>query len=169
MHIIAGVYHYRPRRLAFRNDYCLACGRPGRSVQSRTFDVLHIFWIPLLPLGLWKRWLCAACGREPHLYPGTRRSFKWAGLVVVLFFSAAFWAIPVDPDFFAGSWVIRIAGPLGAILILAHLLRTPRDPSLRQLLSTVPPASDTACPFCGVTLLISSTGCACPLCGVARA
>ncbi len=113
MFITYGTYHFRPKRLAFRNDYCLSCGEARRSVQMRTFDVGHIFWIPLLPVGFWKRWICTACGHQPHISPKTRRSFKWAGLLVLLFLSAIFWAEPVTPDFVAGSWIFRIGASLG--------------------------------------------------------
>jgi hypothetical protein len=168
MIIVHGIYHFRRKRIAFRNDHCLSCRQALRSVQMRSFDALHIFWIPFLPLGFWKRWLCTVCGQQPHVAPGTRRSFKWAGLFVLLFFSAVFWAMPVEPDFVVGSWIFRIGGPIGAILVFAHLLRTPKDPSLTQILATIPPASDTVCPFCRTPLLVAASGCSCPACGIVR-
>lgn len=166
--LIHGTYRFRAQRLAFRNDYCLSCARPCRSVQVRTFDAWHIFWMPVVPLGFHKRWLCTICGHQPHVYPGTRRGFKWAGIVVLLMFSAAFWARPLTPDILVLGWLIRIAAPLGAILTLVHLLRTPRDASLKEKLSVIPPASDTVCPFCGSNLLALSSQCTCPTCGVLR-
>ena len=39
-------------------------GSRGWRILHRTFDVLHVFFIPFLPLGFWKRWLCAMCGAE---------------------------------------------------------------------------------------------------------
>ena len=168
MLIIHGMYNFGPKRLAFRNDYCLSCEQPRRSVQLRTFDVWHLFWIPLLPLGFWKRWRCTECGRLPHVNPKTRRPFKWAGLFVLLVFSTAFWAMPVDPESVALIWVIRIGAPLGAILTIVHLLRTPKDPSLKERLNAIQHASDTTCPFCGAQLLMLASSCSCPVCGVVR-
>ncbi len=168
MFITYGTYHFRPKRLAFRNDYCLSCGEARRSVQMRTFDVGHIFWIPLLPVGFWKRWICTACGHQPHISPKTRRSFKWAGLLVLLFLSAIFWAEPVTPDFVAGSWIFRIGASLGAILLFAHLIRTPKDPSMKERLATIHPATETVCPFCGTQLLMLGSRFSCPVCGVVR-
>lgn len=34
--IIHGMYRFRPKRIAFRNDYCLSCAQLQRSVQIRT-------------------------------------------------------------------------------------------------------------------------------------
>jgi len=167
--VIHGMYRFRPKRTAFRNDYCLSCAQPRCSVQVRTFDAYHIFYVPLVPLGFHKRWFCTACNKEPHVHPGTRRGFKWAGLVVLLIFAGAAWAVPPEPEEVLFHWVMRIALPIGAILTLIHLLRTSKDPSLREKLATVPPASDTVCPFCGATLLLLSSQASCPSCGVLRA
>ena len=168
MLLIHGIYRFRPKRMAFRNDYCLSCGQARRSVQIRTFDAWHLFWIPLLPLGFYKRWFCTTCNRRPHVHPGTRRGFKWAGLAVLFIFGAAFWAMPLTPDILVFGWVFRIAAPLGFLLTLIHLLRAPKDPSLKEKLASIPPASDTACPFCGAALLLLSSQCSCPTCGVVR-
>ncbi len=168
LHIVFGVYHWRAKRLAFRNDYCLACGEVRRSVQLRTFDVGHIFWIPILPGGFWRHWICAVCGRDPHVNTKTRRGFKWAGLFILLLFSAVSWAEPVTPDFVAGTWIFRIGAPVGAVLTLMHLLRTAKEPSLKARLATILPAADTVCPFCGTQLLIIGSQCSCPGCGVVR-
>jgi hypothetical protein len=166
---VYGVYHYLPKRVAFRNDYCLACARPRRSVQVRTFDACHLFWIPLVPLGFHRRWLCTTCGRLPHVYPGTRRGFKWAGLVVLLVVAIASWVSPPPSDFLVRGWLIRAGASIGAILTLVHLLRTRKDPSLKERLAAITPASDTVCPFCGSALLLLSSQCCCPGCGVVRA
>lgn len=168
MLIVYGVYRWQPKRVAFRNDYCLSCGQPRRAVQVRTFNAGHIFWIPILPVGFWKRWVCTACGRDPHVSTKTRRGFKWAGVFVLLIFSAVFWAVPVEPDSVALLWALRVAAPIGAVLTLMHLFRTEKEPSLQSKLATVQPAADTLCPFCGAPLLMISSQCSCPACGAVR-
>lgn len=168
MLIVYGIYHFLAKRTAFRNDYCLSCAQPRRSVQIRTFDVVHIFWIPLLPLGFHRRWRCATCAHSPHVHPGTRRGFKWAGLVVLLILSACFWLFPLTPDTLIVGWIFRIGGTIGAVLTFAHLMQTPADQSLKEKLAAIPPASDTVCPFCGSALVKLSSQCSCPACGVAR-
>jgi hypothetical protein len=167
MFIIHGVYHLWPKRVAFRNDYCLGCGEARRAVATRTFDVGHIFWIPILPAGFWKHWQCTVCGTDPHISPKTRRSFKWAGLVCLILVAVIFWAAPVAPEDEVIGWILRISAPVGAILLLMHLLRTPKDPPLRRMLATVHAATDSVCPFCG-TPLIAGTRWSCPGCGAIK-
>jgi hypothetical protein len=71
------------------------------------------------PFGFHERWTCTACGREPHIYPGTRRGFKWVGLFILLLFSVAFWALPltpgVTPDVRGWPTLSVFAGILGAL------------------------------------------------------
>jgi hypothetical protein len=167
MLIIHGAYHFRPKRFAFRNDYCLSCRGATRSIATRTFDVGHVFWIPILPVGFWKHWRCERCGAEPHAAPGTRRSFKWVGLVLLILFSFLAWAVPAEPPDQWLSWVFRIGGPVGSLLLLRHLLRTPKERSLRDGLKNVPPAEEVICPFCN-TPLMAGTRWSCPGCGVLR-
>ena len=171
MFLIHGAYHFWPKRVAFRNDYCLTCGQASRAAAIRTFDVGHIFWIPILPVGFWKHWRCTFCGKDPHASPSTRRSFKWAGLACLVILSAGSWAAPVegDSESLLISWAFRVAAPVGAILLFVHLLRTPRDRSLREKLATVAPADETTCPFCKTPLVSGNAArWSCPGCGVIR-
>ena len=166
MLIVYGVYRWKAKRVAFRNDYCLACGEARRAVQVRTFDVGHIFWIPILPAGFWKRWVCTVCGQDPHVTTKTRRGFKWVGLFILVLVAFIFWADSPEPDAVAAFWIGRIAAPVGAALLLRHLLRTPKEPTLKARLETIQPATDTVCPFCGAQLLVLGSQCSCPACGV---
>src|SRR5437879_4143615 len=80
MLIIRGAYHFRPTRVAFRNDYCLSCQAPRRAIAVRSFDVGHFFWVPILPVGYWRHWKCSECRRKPHSNLKLRRRLKWATL-----------------------------------------------------------------------------------------
>ena len=169
MLLVHGAYHFWPKRVAFRDDYCLTCRARRRSIAIRTFDVGHIFWIPILPVGFWKHWKCTFCGRDPHVSPWTRRSFKWIGLAILIMVSIAFWVVPVDADSLALDWIFRLAGPAGALMLLLHLLRSPKVPSWRERLAAIPPAADIVCPFCATPLVASASGrWTCPACATAR-
>ncbi len=171
MLIVKGAYHFWPKRVAFRNDYCLSCKAPRRSVAVRTFDVGHIFWIPLLPVGFWRHWTCSACGRKPHAGRKSLRSIKWIALSSLIGASALVWSVPLEsnPGSIFFFWLFRIGGPIGAIVLLVDLLRFTEPRSLRKKLATVPEAADTICPFCATPLVVGTgTRWSCPGCGVVR-
>jgi hypothetical protein len=169
MVIIHGVYRWWPKRVAFRNDYCLSCEAPRRAIATRTFDVGHIFWIPLVPVGFWKHWSCAQCQRNPHAPTKTRRTFKWIGLVCLILLAVMFWFTEINPELRTLSWILRLLPVGGAIALLIQLLVTPAEPSLRQRLAEIPSAADTICPFCETPLMTGmGTRWSCPGCGVVR-
>jgi hypothetical protein len=169
MFIIHGAYHFWPKLDAFRNDYCLSCQAPRRSTAVRTFDVGHIFRIPLLPVGYGRHWKCTVCGRDPHISPKTRRPFLWTGLLCLVVVSVVLWATPAGAGFGVEGWLLRIAAPAAAIFLFIYLLRVPREPSLRERLTAIPPAADAVCPFCS-TPLVAGTGqrWSCPGCNAVR-
>ena len=168
MLLVYGVYNFRPKRIAFRNDYCLSCARPRRAVRMRTFDVAHIFWIPLLPLGFRRRWRCTACRQSPHVPRGARPAAQWAFLAVLAILGVVVWMIPWTPHDRIFEWLMRVGLPIGALLTLVHILRAPTGPSLKEKLAALAPTSDTVCPFCGSALLLLSSRGSCPVCGVVR-
>src|SRR5258708_1790660 len=118
MFFVHGQYHFRPKRTAFRNDFCLFCEKPRRAIQVRTLDVWHFFWIPLIPLGLWKRWHCTACGHSPAFNPRNRRRFIGTLAALAAAFAGVFWLIPVEQGLEQGQgdiwWFFRIRGPVGS-------------------------------------------------------
>jgi ribosomal protein L37AE/L43A len=169
MLIIHGAYHFWPKRVAFRNDYCLSCKAPRRSIAVRTFDVGHIFWVPILPVGFWRHWQCSVCGRKPHVARWSVRSLKWVALACLIGVSAIFWAVPeANTGSALIGWLFRLAAPAGAIVLLVHLLRS-RGSSLRKRLAAIPAAAETTCPFCETPLVVGTgTRWSCPACGVVR-
>jgi hypothetical protein len=167
MRIVCGAYHLRPKPVAFRDDYCFSCRAPRRSIAVRSFDVGHIFWVPFLPVGVWRHWICSVCGRKPH--SRSRRLFRWTGLYSLIGVAVLFWAVPVGEEFAVGSWICRMAAPAGAIFLFMRLMRGAKPFSLRNKLASIPPTADIVCPFCSVPL-VAGTGdrWSCPACNAVR-
>ena len=140
-----GVYHFAPRQTAFRNDYCLTCEAPRYAVQIRTFDVLYLHWVPILPIGFWNHWFCMSCGNQTRTNKRTRYGFKIAGLILLTILSVFFWLLPIpqippgDPAFL---WTLRIATPIGTVITAIHLAICRRDKTHSELFQSVQPAAD---------------------------
>ena len=169
MLVIHGRYFLARRILAFRNDYCLACAAPRLALRHRTFDVLHVFWIPLLPLGFWKRWHCSSCGQDPHAQVRTSRAVKWIGVGLLAFFGVVGWLAPIKPGDEVVTWFMRIGLPLGALWAGWATARSVEPESLKERLAAVRPHDDPSCPLCGNGLVLLDATWRCTKCGVERA
>ena len=167
MHV--GVYHLAGRRVAFRNDYCRTCDAPRLATRVRSFAVLNIFWIPLIPLGFRHRWFCVLCGRPPHESTRTRHGYKIAGVVVLVLMSVGFWYLPMEemPNDEGLLWSLRIGSPLLLVWSLYHLGTTTREPDHKEKLAGVEPYLSSICPFCQGSLFNAPTW-HCPTCKLER-
>ena len=168
MFILHGIYHFKPKIMAYRNDFCLSCVAPRRAYQIRSFDVLHLFYIPILPLGFVRHWRCSACQNPPHVSSNIRRWFKWAGTIVLGSFAAAMWAPGAVEDGSAAlGWALRIILSTAFIVALWWAIRSKPDIKLKEKLKEVSPAQDNLCPLCGGVFIVDSQF-RCANCGVMR-
>ena len=165
--IHGGIYNWMEKRIAFRNDYCLSCDTQRKAVQIRTFDMVHIFWIPLIPLGFYKRWYCMTCSKPPMYNTKTRRSYKILGIIILVMISLSFWYASIEPGDELLFWGFRIGAPLALALSIGNLLQSKPEPTYKARFSSVPLADDCSCPFCHVPL-VARPEMLCPICGVKR-
>jgi len=170
MLIVHGRYFWRRKVIAYRNDFCLSCATERVAWQHRTFDVFHLFWVPLLPLGFWKRWQCGKCGNNPHASPRTRKGFKWIGVAVLGLMSLSGWGVSPNeqPDDALFIWAMRIGGPIATVWAAWATLNSAPDMDLTERLRRVQPISDTNCPLCRVSLYHNGSEWQCPECGIRR-
>ena len=157
MLVIHGHYKFARRPTAFRNGHCHHCESCTRHIQYRFFMVMHLFWLPLLPLGFWREWQCTQCSRDPA--PVARRGFWWALWLLLLLGTFAGWSLPIDPTQIAVSWFMRLGLPLCALGLGWHL-RKKRTP-----MQACTPANEAYCPVCGGTM-DQTTPPHCLACGV---
>jgi hypothetical protein len=166
--VLHGLYSFRRRIVAFRNDFCLRCNAARVAYCHRTFDVYHFFFVPLLPLGFWKRWYCGTCGRDPHSAGRTRLPFKIAAAVLLGVLTIALFLEQPGPKDVAVMWFVRAFFGIPFLLSLVWLFRSKPDPRLADLLNTVHPSDATSCPTCGVGLTPGQHAWRCPRCGMER-
>lgn len=146
-----GLYHFDRRNVGYRNDYCRRCAAPRLAIRRRSFDVLHVWWLPLIPLGYWKRWRCEVCDSNPHERTTTRPALRWVGTLIVLLLVVAAWMLDIDPadrEDFWFAWVMRVGGPIGFLLALRASLWPPREPDFERSLAAVTPNQEPNCPLC---------------------
>jgi len=65
MLIIYGWYKWGKKFIGYKKDLCYRCKTKTVWHRLRYFPFVHIFWIPLLPLGVFKEWVCDQCQKSP--------------------------------------------------------------------------------------------------------
>lgn len=126
MLIIHGTYHFGKKKLETREDVCNSCERLRIIELWRSFNVFHIFWIPLIPLGSHSRWKCAVCHNDPHARYKTSKPMKIAGLFALAIFLVSLCSVEPKPDEVAFMWGARIVLSLAFLgLLYSVLKRTP--------------------------------------------
>lgn len=167
--IVIGRYRWFPKAVAFRNDYCRNCGNETIAFAERTFDALHVFWIPLLPLGFWTNWFCCTCSRLAHApTTGVRRPVRILLTIFLLLLSLSGWLILLsqDTDPAEITFLLGYAGVTTVGFLLAFFWAWRYTPdNFRQALANVKPFSELDCPLCGAILLRSIEGQSCQQCG----
>jgi hypothetical protein len=159
---------YNRSIVAYRNDFCLSCNAPRRAHQVRSFKVYPIYYIPLIPLGFWRDWLCSACGRDPHAYPGSTKNIKW----LIVIFAGIFAITGVIASFDQQDSVIivglmRFGLPALFFVALWLAIRNRPDRALREKLEKIESDTANACALCGGALVLEH-GWRCVQCGVER-
>jgi hypothetical protein len=69
MIIFYGIYHFKQKVVACRQDYCNFCKQPTAAHQMRFFACGHFSFIPLIPLGWRHAWYCPRCSNDPREDP----------------------------------------------------------------------------------------------------
>jgi hypothetical protein len=166
MFIITGTYNWRPRLVAFRRDYCRRCQDETLAIAHRSVDVFHVFWIPVLPLGIWTRWRCNRCGRNPHDWIGVRRPVRILLLITLALITALLWIMPIEePAEAAFTWTARGLGSFATLAALWWSIYYKPEGPWRTRLAAVRPHAEPDCPLCGGRLLASPDNSSCAECG----
>jgi RNA polymerase subunit RPABC4/transcription elongation factor Spt4 len=151
MLIFYGRYRFWKKRVGVRNDYCNACDQEHLTEQWRSVDFGHIYWIPLIPLGVYRHWHCANCGLDPRArYKTSFKSLKIIGLVSVAIVFLATLMMPTQPGELLIAWGFRSVLILTFLGLLYWTFKGSTDDDLRnqKKREMVVPLSTDVCVYC---------------------
>ncbi|MGO8690111.1 MAG: hypothetical protein ACLQLG_10790 [Thermoguttaceae bacterium] len=151
MLLVHGRYRFGTKRVACRNDYCTHCRGPTFTEGYRSFVVVHLYFIPLIPLGFYTRWVCARCRNDPA---GKRPARAWLllfGLVAGLVAMGVVFSVPWPDNDIEAKWGLRAIFTAFTSLVLYNLVRTDRG-AYREARENVAPLGHDRCPYCGEPL-----------------
>lgn len=170
MIILHGIYRLDNKRTAYRSDYCLSCKAPRVAEQYRSFNILHIFFVPLVPLGLWTRWRCLTCKNDPHARVSTSRPITIIAVLLMLLAVASTFAVSPAEMHEDNPYLVLWGTRFGLAVVIAGLIASLRMTKgqaipLKDTLQSVTPLPRDKCFYCDGWL---QTGDYCPRCAVRR-
>lgn len=164
--IFYGIYRFSQRIVGCRNDFCNACKTEVLTERWRAFNVGHLFWIPLLPLGWHERWCCTKCGRDPRARYTTGRGYYIAGIIAFALIATLMWFMPPVGEDAGTIWGMRLLFSAAALAMVYGLQKSRGSDLLHQeKRRAVTPLSQDHCPYCN-GLLVQRPEAECPICHV---
>jgi len=162
MLVVHGYYKLFRRRAAVRNAWCAVCKQPRLAVGVRSLLVIHLFWIPVLPVARVTDWFCASCDNDPRSNRTMRPSaIRWGFVAAAVLILAGLGLLANGlsktrrddrSDAILESAAILLVG--AAVLGLAFLQRR-RTQQLGFDIGqdSVEPLGGDTCPLCGDLML----------------
>jgi hypothetical protein len=169
MLILFGTYRFDRKKVGIRKDFCNACERECVAVEWQSFDCGHIFFVPALPLGTKRRWLCSQCARDPRARFRTSKALGIVGLVVLPLFFLPIFLSPGEPKQFSeatGMYVVAGLFTLGWLyLFYSTFFKRYSDPPDDARRANIVPLSTEVCVLCNGPLN-QDPHYHCPRCGI---
>jgi hypothetical protein len=175
MWIVYGFYKFKQHVIGYREDYCNKCRVQVVAKYLHFFYCGHIFFIPLIPLGFHKLWVCPHCDTDPRLV-GDVRSSIWLlgaipfGLLGLLTLSLEFsprkpsednGSSPASPD----DHILLIAGLVFFLISAAFSWAYSNGKKIIAQRPAITPNLDV-CPQCHTRLPADESPVVCPSCQV---
>ncbi len=169
MVVIFGRYYFGTKARWFRKDWCRHCDKEVRAIGSRPFIMLHLYWIPFLPLGFWRRWRCVECGKTPHSPARARRPIKFLLAGFLIFMAVYLWMVDMEgAPSSAGLWASRLFFTVLALGTTLWALRPADSRPWREQFRHLGPCEDKECPSCHREITEGPDGWQCSECRIER-
>lgn len=146
-----GTYRFGRKLIACRNAYCTGCDAPCFAEGWKSWLVLHVFWIPLIPIGTDTKWFCGKCRKEVDSHRPSRPLILIAGMLCGFFFFGMGTFAPVQK----GEERVGIyIATFGLVMIMGTfwLLRRQDYRRYSQRSLAVVPLTGDRCPYCNEPL-----------------
>ena len=145
--MIHGTYLFGRKRVACRNAYCTNCKAARFAEGFRSLVVLHLCFIPVLPIATRVRWFCTSCQKEIDARRPSRPWILGAGVFcgfVITFLGVVLLLDGNEKETWLGCIIF---GPL-MVAGLIYMLRKQAYRSYVVAQEVVPPLLGDHCPYC---------------------
>lgn len=162
--MLHGTYYFGRSRVVCRNAYCTTCRAPRFAEGFKSLVVLHISFIPILPIAVTTRWFCSVCLKEIDARRPSRPWILVAGVVFGLLMTLVGVLAVIQGHDRESPWSIIVLGLL-IVAILVYMIQKQDYADYLVGREHVTPLNADQCPYCKSPLPPAVTP-HCPSCRV---
>ncbi|GMV81678.1 MAG: hypothetical protein AMXMBFR7_28620 [Planctomycetota bacterium] len=118
MLIFYGIHEFSKKVTDKAQVFCKTCQTKVDALEHQSFNMAHLFFIPLIPLGTKKVWICPECGNDPHCRTRTSRAKKILLCILGLPMLGAIWFVEGKPEDTGSMWGVRAVFTVGYLILL---------------------------------------------------
>src|ERR1051325_8366843 len=144
--MIHGTYYFGRKRVACRNAYCTTCHTARFAEGFRSLVVLHLCFIPLLPIRTTVRWFCSACRKEIDARRPSRPWILFAGVFFGLLMTFVGVMVLYDGKEKEPAFGCLVLGPL-LVIGLIYMIRKQNYRGYDTAQQAVQPLIGDRCPY----------------------
>jgi len=137
--------------VACRNAYCTTCRTSRFAEGLRSLVVLHIAFIPLIPIGTIVRWFCTECCKEIDARRPSRPWILSAGVFFGLLMTFVGVMVLVEGKERESAIGCLVFGPL-MVIGLIYMIRKQDYRGYVTAQQAVEPLRGDRCPYCASSL-----------------
>lgn len=154
--MLHGTYYFGRKRVACRNAYCTTCHAQRFAEGFRSLVVLHVFFIPFLPIATTVRWFCSTCKNEIDARRPSRPWILVAGILFGLFMTLSGVMVMFDGHEKETALGMLIFGPL-MVIGLVYMIKKQDYRGYISAQENVTPLSGDHCPYCKAPVFAAET------------
>jgi Protein of unknown function (DUF4240) len=154
--MLHGTYYFGRKRVACCNAYCTTCRGARFAEGRRSLVVLHVFFVPFLPVATVVRWFCSRCKKEIDAKRPSRPWILTAGMLFGLFMTFAGVMVMVDGSEKETALGMLVFGPL-MVIGLIYMIRKQDYRGYVASREKVPPLAGDHCPYCQAPVFPAET------------
>jgi hypothetical protein len=154
--MIHGHYYLGKKRVACRNAYCTTCHAARFAEGRRSLVILHLNFVPILPIGTIVRWFCSACKGEVDAHRPSRPWILIAGIFFGLLITFVAVMTLIEGKEKEPPWGGLLLGPL-IVVGLGYMIGRQDYKGYLAGQQTVTPLKGDRCPYCGLPLVAAKT------------
>lgn len=157
MYIFYGIKKVRKKKLGYGKDYCNACEQEAIVEKWQWFRWLHLFWIPLIPLGYQHNWVCTLCNKDANAQYKRGLFGKVVISLITLLIATFLIFIPEVTEPLAYGLLIRILSVPLFLVSVVWAYKHEKEQSKDEKRKNITPVDTGKCVYCKYPLAMSPT------------